>query len=81
MCDTLHHVCENIGRGRSGRETPGDLLEGEVVADLQEGGEEPLAGDPALQVVIGAAQTTQDIEQLFSNCCKFSILIMLHGHK
>ena len=43
-------------RGRSGRETPGDLLEGEVVPDLQEGGEEPLAGDPCLQVVIGAAK-------------------------
>ena len=44
-------------RGRSGRETPGDLLEGEVVPDLQEGGEGPLAGDPALQVVVGAAQS------------------------
>ena len=36
------------GRGRSGRETSGDLLEGEVVPDLQEGGEGPLTGDPAL---------------------------------
>ena len=44
------------GRGRFGRETPGDLLEGEVVPDLQEGGEWPLTGDPALQVVVGAAQ-------------------------
>jgi hypothetical protein len=38
------------------RETPGDLLKGEVVPDLQEGGKGPLAGDPALQVVVGAAQ-------------------------
>src|SRR6185437_536729 len=50
------------GRGRSGRETPGDLLEGEVVLDLQEGGEGPLAGDPCLQVVIGAVQAPHDIE-------------------
>ena len=50
------------GRGRSGYETPGDLLESEVIPDLQEGGEGPLAGDPALQVVIGAAQAPQDIE-------------------
>ena len=50
------------GRGRFGRETPSDLLEGEVVPDLQEGGQAPLAGDPALQVVIGAAQAPQDIE-------------------
>ena len=42
-------------------ETPGDL-EGEVVPDLQEGGKGPLVGDPALQVVIGAAQSPQDIE-------------------
>ena len=50
------------GRGRSGRETPGDLLEGEVVPGLQEGGEGPLVGDPCLQVVIGAAQASHDIE-------------------
>ena len=50
------------GRGRSGRETPGDLLEGEVVPDLQEGEERPLTGDPALQVVVGATQAPQDIE-------------------
>src|SRR6185437_10189309 len=50
------------GRGRSGRETPSDLLEREVVPDLQEGGEGPLASDPALQVVVGAAQAPQDIE-------------------
>ena len=50
------------GRGRSGRETPGDFLEGEVVPDLQEGGVGPLAGDPCLQVVIGAAQASHDIE-------------------
>src|SRR6185312_14131313 len=50
------------GSGRSGRETPGDLLEGEVVPDLQEGGEGPLAGDPCLQVVIGAAQAAYGIE-------------------
>jgi len=50
------------GRGRSGRETLGDLLEGEVVPDLQEGGEGPLAGDPRLQVVIGAAEAAHDIE-------------------
>ena len=50
------------GRGRSGRETPGDLLKGEVVPDLQEGWEVPLAGDPALQVVVDAAQAPHDIK-------------------
>ena len=50
------------GRGRSGRETPGDLLEGEVVPDLQKGGEGSLAGDPGLQVVVGASEAPQDIE-------------------
>ena len=33
-----------------------------VPPDLQEGGEGPLIGDPALQVVVGAAQAPQDIE-------------------
>ena len=56
------HERDGGGRGRAGRGTPGDLLENEVVPDLQEGGEGPLAGDPALQVVIGAAQAPQNIE-------------------
>jgi hypothetical protein len=41
---------------------PGELVENEVIPDLQDGGEGPLAGDPCPQVIVVVVETLQDIE-------------------
>jgi hypothetical protein len=42
-------------------EALGELHQGEVVLDLEEGGERPLSGDPCPQIVIVAIETRRTL--------------------
>jgi hypothetical protein len=57
-------------------EAPGELLQGEVIADRQEGGEGLQVGDPCPYAVIVVVKTPQDIEH--QDLVTKSISLALH---